>query len=611
VLLGKTGVPADAPGPGGRAILQRLGNGPASASVFAWGVPALDAEERWAADPATGSWLALSGHVFMGPEAGRAAPRAGAASRLLARLLARGPEAVADFEGTFALAWWDAGRGRLYLIRDAFGIEPLFFAEVAGDVIFASRVADLAASGLVPGGLSAQGLLEFLTWSYVPGDATLDRNVARVPAGSWLAAEPGRGVVERGRWYRLSFAEPFTGGEAEIGAGFRERLRQAVARRLGPTPTGAFVSGGMDSSSIVSLVRGLRQDALHTFSFRCSGQSFDESTYARALARELGTTHLEVEYGEEQALQKEQAVREMDVPLCDVGIVTASWLLGGAAGGRVPFVFTGDGGDEMWGSHPVYAAQRIVALYERLPVPRPLERAFRRAVAGLSDSSRKRDLRVKLKRILPPEELPRSLGPFRWRVTYAPEELATLLTPEAAALVRGADPYASVLEAYDGYDGPDDGLSPHLYNDYRTLSGFYFSRLRLLRRFGLEVRCPFYDRELVEYGARIPGRLKLEGLERTKRLYRAAMKGVLPDVIRERRDKLGHSVPLKNWLRGDGRLAARVAEVLAPDAIRRRGLFRPEAVARMLSEHRRMRENHSHRIWSLYVLEMWLRGREP
>jgi asparagine synthase (glutamine-hydrolysing) len=89
------------------------------------------------------------------------------------------------------------------------------------------------------------------------------------------------------------------------------------------------------------------------------------------------------------------------------------------------------------------------------------------------------------------------------------------------------------------------------------------------------------------------------------------MKGVLPDVIRERRDKLGHSVPLKNWLRGDGRLAARVAEVLAPDAIRRRGLFRPEAVARMLSEHRRMRENHSHRIWSLYVLEMWLRGREP
>lgn len=593
-----------------RDAARWLGGADAAGAVRPWGVPPLDAEERSVTHAATGSWLLLSGHVFADREgAAEVGPGGGWASRLLDRLLARGPGAIEAFDGAFAVAWWDGRHRRLYLIRDAFGLEPLFYAKRAREVLFASRVADLAGVGLLPAGLCPQGLIEFLTWGYVPGDATLDRDVYKVPPGSWVTAEPGKGVVERRRWYRLSFADPVAPDEAEIRGRFRDLLQRAVERRLAPPPLGAFLSGGMDSSSVVTLAHRLHAGPIHTFAFRCVGESFDESLYAAALARELGTVHELVEYGEEQALQKEAAVREMDVPFCDIGIVTASWLLGAAAGARVHVVLTGDGGDELWGSHPVYAAQRILALYERLPVPGILHRAFLQAAAGLPDSSRKRDLRVKLKRILPPDGLPRALGPFRWRAYYAPRDLASLLTPEATAMVRDVDPFRPVLAAYEGYDGPSDGLSPHLYNDYATSSTFYFSRLRLLRRFGVEARCPFYDRELVEYGARIPGRLKLEGLERTKRLFRAAMEGVLPDVVRTRKDKLGHSVPLKNWLRGGGPLAAQVAKALAPEAVRRRGLVRPEAVGRMLEEHRRLRHNHSHRLWGLYVLEAWLRAR--
>ncbi len=585
-----------------------LGGADAFALVRRWAVPSLDREERTAIDPKTGSWLALSGHVFA--EAGGGDPSQSAAGTLLRRLGSNGIAGLADFDGTFAIAFWDAATRRLTVARDAFGVEPLFCAERNGDVAFASRVRDLAATGVPIGRICPQGLVEFLTWGYTPGEATLDDGVVRVPPGCFIAAEPGRGIVARGRWYRLSFASPVPPDPTAIGERFRELLTRAVARREGERPVGVFLSGGMDSSSVASVLGRAPAGSLRTFGFRCAGATFDESHYARALAEELGAQHTEVMFGERDAMRKEEAVREMDVPFCDIGIVTASWLLGEAAGNRVDHVLTGDGGDELWGSHPVYAAQRLFSLWDRLPIPRAMTLGLRRAADRLRDSSQKRDLRVKLKRILPADGLPRELGAFRWRALGGPAAIRSLLSPEAAALVRDCDPFRPVLDAYAGYDGPDDGLSAHLYADYATASGFYFARLRLIRRFGVEARCPFYDRDLVEFGARIPARLKLERIETTKRLFREAMRGVLPEVIRQRTDKLGHSVPLKNWLRSDGPLAARVAEVLAPGASTKRGIFRPDAMRILVEEHRAMRHNHSHRIWAAYVLESWLRARE-
>jgi asparagine synthase (glutamine-hydrolysing) len=130
----------------------------------------------------------------------------------------------------------------------------------------------------------------------------------------------------------------------------------------------------------------------------------------------------------------------------------------------------------------------------------------------------------------------------------------------------------------------------------------------LLRHFGIEARMPFYDRDLVEFGAKIPSRLKLEGVERTKRLFRLAMKGVLPDVVNRRQDKLGHSVPLKNWLRATSVLNNDVADTLSRTSIERRGLFQFEGIKRLRAEHVARRHNHSHRLWALFVLEHWLRA---
>jgi len=616
MLLGAAGASGDRPW---REQLTRVAGVPATSAgddhafvqVTPWDVAALDAEERLATDASTGSWLAVSGHLF-GDDAVApiGAPGPGLATRLLAHLVRHGPDAIGALDGSFALAFFDGRARRLHLVRDRFGIEPLFYAETPGAVLFGSRTRDLAATGSLAGGLCPQGLAEFLTYCYAPGEATLDRGVRRVPPGTRLTIDPARGVVERQRWYRLSFARPALADEAEIARAFREALERAVVRRLAPLRTGAFLSGGMDSSSVVTFARRHREGTIETYGFRCAGQGFDESVYARALAEAMGTRHTEVEYGEAEALTIEDAVLGMDVPFCDVGINVGTWILGRAAAGRVDYLLTGDGGDELWASHPVYAAERLVRIYEKVPLPRVLHRGLLALAHRIPDTDQKRDLGVMLKRILPREELPRALGPFRWRAYAVPADLQALLAPDLAAAVRDADPFRPVLAAYEGYDGPDDGITPHLYNDYVTASSFYFSRLHLLRRFGLEARSPFYDRALVELGARIPAAKKLEGLERTKRLFRSAMEGVLPDVINHRKDKLGHSVPMKLWLRGPGRLADRVTELLSPAAIAARGLFRPEPVQRLLDEHRARRHNHSHRIWALYVLELWLRARE-
>lgn len=579
-------------------------------AVGPWSVTTLDSQERSAIDSVTGSWLALSGHPYHYAETPNNTRPHGIASLLLARLSAKGPEAISEFDGAFAVAWFDGRSRRLHLMRDPFGMEPLFYGELGNSILFGSRVRDLLRTGLLPGGLCYQGLAEYLVYCFIPGDATLDRNVRQVPVGSRIVVSPERGVMERRQFYHVSFAGPRVTDEAEIADQFRTLLERAVQRRIDESRLGIFLSGGMDSSSVVTFARRHRPEQINTFSYRCAGKSFDESVYARTLAAAMKTKHCEIEYGEENVLQIESAVANMDVPFCDIGLEMGTWLLGNAANQRVDLILTGDGGDELWASHPVYAAQRLLDMYERFPVPQVVRRTLQRLAATLPDSDQKRDLRVKVKRILPPNDLPRGLGPYRWRAYYSRQELESILTPEMATALRDRDPFQCVLNAYKGYDGPDDGLSRYIYNDYSTITAYYFPRLNLLRRFGIEVRCPFYDRALVEFGARIPAQLKLEGLERTKRLFRVAMEGVLPDAINHRKDKLGHSIPFKNWLRQDGPLAHRIAEVCSFSAIRARGLFRPEAVQRLLDEHRARRHNHSQRIWALHVLELWLRARE-
>lgn len=571
-----------------------------------WGVASLDRISRFASDSATGSWAAVSGNPLLtNSELDSEGRDGGTAARLLAGLEARGITALEDVDGGFAIAWWNAPHQELRLIRDRFGIEPLYYARADGALWFASRVRDLVEAGVARREICPEGLAQFLVYCYVPGEGSLHRGVRRVPPGKLVlngASQPVR--IER--WYNLSFSDPWRAGEQEIADQYRGELERAVQQRLSGGTPGVFLSGGMDSSSIATFARRHWQGPINTFGFRCSGASFDESHYARSLAMELATEHHEVEFGEQESASVVQAIEQMEVPFCDVGIEVGTWLLGDIARGRTEYLLTGDGGDEMWASHPVYAAQKLMRWYDRLPIPDFVRGGMWRLASSLPDSDKKRNLPVIIKRILPPPGIPRDLCHFRWRAYYAPQQLHELATPTWGPILGDVDPFACVRNSFQDYRGPDDGVSPLLYSDYSTASGFYFSRLLLCRHFGLEVRMPFYDRQFVEFAARIPARLKLEGIERTKRLFRAAMKDVLPDVINERKDKLGHSVPLKNWLRDRSMLYEEIGTTLSRENTEARGLFRFDMIERMIAEHTNRRHNHAHRIWAMFVLEKWL-----
>jgi len=598
--------------PADRGFTLRLGdaaNG-ARASVHATAdrYGALDPRTALHVDGQSGCWLAFSGNPLAVQGAAvlaRGEPMD--AKRLLDLLQTRGPAALGDVQGQFAIAWWNARADELTLLRDHFGAEPLCYSLDNRQLVFGSLGRDVAAARAQPPKLSMQGLVEYLTHCYLPGNTTLFENVLRVPAGAALVFNARTGNCRTESWYRLSFADPVPPTEADIVARYRELLEAAVVRRLDHGRTGVLLSGGMDSSSAATFARRHLDGKISSFSFRCVGAPFDESPFARQLSTELGTEYNEVEYGEAESLQAVAAVGQMDMPFCDIGIEIGTWLLSQAAGAKVDYLLTGDGGDEIWASHPVYAAQRIIRWYDRMPIPRPLRSALVRACSVVKDSDQKRNLAVVMKRMLPEPSYPDDLQHYRWRMYYTAGSLQKLLTPQLARRAEGAEPFRAVRESFEHYQGPDDGLSACLYSDYRTVTGFYFSRLFLSRSFGLEVRTPFYDRDLVEFGARIPVHLKLEGVERTKRLFRVAMEGILPDIINHRKDKMGNSVPFKNWLRDSGRLSTLVRETLTSEEFIGRGLFQRAAIDTLLEEHRQRRHNHSHRIWALFMLEHWFR----
>jgi asparagine synthase (glutamine-hydrolysing) len=297
---------------------------------------------------------------------------------------------------------------------------------------------------------------------------------------------------------------------------------------------------------------------------------------------------------------------EMDEPFADIGINTATWILAEeAARAGVSLIFTGDGGDELFCGHPVYAADRLARRMRWLPGP--LLRLAARPLTGLADSEAKKDLRVKLKRFSMGLLHPSDLGPSRWRFHSSPAALEAFLTPEAPPAAEG-DLYGGVRRALAAAGSALDAEGKVVLADYRIVVEFYLRRLILARRFGIEARVPWLDRRLVELAAALPAAWRVDGLKDEKVLMKPVIEPWLPREVVHRPDKLGHSVPFKNWLRTDPYVRGVVDEALSEASLKRRGLIDPAAVARLRAEHDSGRENRSHRIWTLTVLEYWLRG---
>jgi asparagine synthase (glutamine-hydrolysing) len=572
-----------------------------------WGVASLDNPSGRVTSMPDGSWLAWSGRAWSrDDDAGSPL----SAEQFLPQLLDRGAAALNGVDGAFFVAWFDARNRQLGLARDRFGLEPVHYSNGGDTMVFSSMLTGLHELLPASPGIAEDGIRDYFVYGFCPGQPTLLKGARRILPGTaaLFRLEDGYVTERVERWHRLCYREQTVTADAAIKEAFASTLDQAVRRQIAGDRPAAMISGGMDSSAAASIMRKYEPGEILSFGFRCAGKAFDESEYARRLAAELGLRHHEVEFSEQDAVDFAAGIEAMDCPFSDAGIEIGTWVVARQASGKADYIVTGDGGDEFWASHPVYAAHRLLRAYESIPVGLPVRRLVKNLLNQVSDSDRKRDLRVVAKRLLPDPNLPRALRHIRWKVYYDSSGLERLLGGMSLPRESPEEIYGSMLRAYEGFNGSPGSLDAMLYNDYYTASTFYLSRLLLFRKHGVEPRHPFFDSDLVNLGTRIPFGKKLEGVERTKRLFRESMRGIVPDLILDRKDKLGHSIPMKNWLRERGMLYDRVSGVVLEELCSRRGLVSRAVAERMLADHVAARENHSHRLWAMYVLEIWLQA---
>ncbi|MFQ5759441.1 MAG: asparagine synthase (glutamine-hydrolyzing) [Acidiferrobacterales bacterium] len=504
--------------------------------------------------------------------------------------------------GKFGFALWDQRKQVLILGRDRLGIETMYYHEDGGRLVFGSSLQSLLPTGWIEKQLNHQAVLQYLLYCYNPLDETFFRNVYKLPAGHMLSFNGSATSLKR--YWRLSYADTKELSEPEYGEEVLDLIRDAIRIRLNPNyPPGLFLSGGTDSSAILSLTSELCSQPVYTFGFRCQGRTYDESSYARWISAYFGATHTEVPYGSDRLVLISQAVKSMDEPLCDIGIELATFILGQAAQSEMSYVFSGEGGDELFAGHPVYVADKVAAVVDH--VPRTLFNPVKRMLYGIPDSDEKKNLQVMLKRFAYSLGFPPTLLSHRWRTYYTRREIEELCTADFLAECDLANMFEGMAKHGRDADG-QDRLSRSLYCDYNTLVGFYLCRLGLLRAFRLESRLPLLDYRLVEYAAKIPSRLKIKGFSDTKYIYKKILEPVVPRKILYDRPKLGHSVPMKNWLRDAPAVNQWLSELLSDNFFKDIGFFREEYVQRMLDEHLRKRHNHSHRLWGLSVLTAWL-----
>jgi asparagine synthase (glutamine-hydrolysing) len=516
----------------------------------------------------------------------------------------RGDDVVAALDGMFAFALWDARKRRLLLARDRSGKKPLFYHDGPGLFAFASEVKALLQHPAVPHERDPDALPLYLTYGYVPTPGTFYRGIRSLPPGHRLVAT-ATGVEGPTPYWQVRFRDGEVRDEREAEERFRALLREAVERRLvADVPLGAFLSGGLDSASVVAMMAQAAAGRVRTFTIGfAGGREYDEREHARVVAERFGTEHTEFVVEPKALDLVDRLVWHHDGPFGDSSAIP-TYLLCELTRRHVTVALNGDGGDEVFGGYlRLYGG----ALSEAMP-----RGAFRLGARLIGLLPEPRDRRHPLrfaKRFAEAGALPLVERYLRWN-GYFTGGLVDLLRPElhpAAERSRVLESYAEPLERARRV-GPGERsstLSRLLQLNFETylLDDLNVKMDRMSMAHALETRSPFLDTALVEFGAALPDRLRMR-LGRGKVLLRRAMKGILPESILAR-GKMGFGVPLGAWFRGE--LAGLVRERLLDPSSPVFEYLRPGPVAALVARHTSAQADLSPQIWALLTLESWLR----
>jgi asparagine synthase (glutamine-hydrolysing) len=502
------------------------------------------------------------------------------------------------FNGMFAFALWDDRKKRLLLARDHLGIKPLYYWLSNDNLIFGSELKSIILHPAVTREIDLEALDQFLTLEYIPAPRTIFKNIYKLPAGHRLVYQDGYSKIEK--YWDIPDLEP-PQEEETIKQMLIELIDDSVAMQLmSDVPLGAFLSGGIDSSSVVAAMSKASTIPVKTFSIGFDDATYNELPYARSVARRYSTEHTEEILDPDIVDLVERLVRHLDEPFGDFSIFP-TYLVSEVARQQVKVVLSGDGGDELFGGYDAYVAQAMDRYYRYLPS------AIRQTVlpgmmARVAPRPEKKGIINKAKRFIEGAALPQDLQHTRWMMFISEQDRKNLYQPEIRSELNGEGPQ-DLLTDYFKEKGHWNPLAQQQYVDIKTyLVDDILTKVdRMSMAVSLEARVPLLDYRIVELAVNLPAQMKINQGE-TKWIFKQAMAERLPqDVLNK--PKQGFSIPLKHWLRDS--LKPMMTDLLSPEKVRDRGFFNSDCVSGWVDEHLNGVQNHSHRLWGLMVFEIW------
>ncbi|MEO7653014.1 MAG: asparagine synthase (glutamine-hydrolyzing) [Bryobacteraceae bacterium] len=507
-----------------------------------------------------------------------------------------GVEGLSRLRGMFAICLWDSRRRKLVLARDRFGKKPLYYAVLPHGIYFASELKCLATAG-VPLEVDEDALRLYFQFSYIPDPYSAYRAVRKLPAGGWLECS-GDGSVREGRYWKLPApAETIPGhtGEAEMATRVRAAFDESVAvRMIADVPLGAFLSGGIDSGSVVASMALQSPEPVKTFSIGFEESAFNELPYAAMVAKMYRTEHHEIVVKPDAISLIQRLVRHFDEPFADTSAIP-TFIVSEFAAQHVKVALSGDGGDELFDGYDSLLAMQRLRKLDLIPgVARSL---LSWAADQLPYSAYGKNY---LRMISRPTALDRYFE-FNYTPYFLRKRLlqAKWVPPADAAFLQRMLPHCFL-------PGDASIVSQAVYfESTANLTGDMLVKVdRMSMANSLEVRCPLLDHHLAELAATIPHAWKLRD-GRGKYILRQALGGRLPPALLQR-GKMGFGVPLGSWYRGP--LREFLWDHLTSKQFGERGIVSPEFLKELLEEHQSGRRDNQHWLSMLLMLELWYRG---